>query len=158
MLSTVSRVCSSRSSSFSRYLSHPKDPLPPSSRSEVIYQILCRDCDKSYVSQAGRTLLQRVKEHQWAVKTMNTDSCALVEHAWNQHHHIAWDEATVLDQHPFQYSQCVMEPWYINNIPETLNREKGLLPETYLSLPSTLQTSRSLPLITITTPTDYPDV
>ena len=113
--------------------------------------------DKSYVSQTGRTLLQRVKEHQQAVKTMNTDSSVLAEHAWNEHHHIAWEEATVLDQHPFLHSRCVMESWYINNIPETLHREKGLLSETYLSLPSTLQTSRSLPPTTITTPTDYLD-
>ena len=124
--------------SLRKVLSHPKDPLPPSSRSGVIYLIPCRDCDKSYVSQTGRTLLQRVKEHQQAVKTMNIDSSALAEHAWNEHHHIAWEEATVLDQHPFLHSRCVMESWYINHILETLNREKGLLPETYLSLPSTL--------------------
>ena len=133
-------------------------PLPPSSRSGVIYQIPCRDWEKSYVGQTGRTLLQRVKEHQRAVKMMNTDSSALAEHTWNEHHHIAWEEAMILDQHPFLHSRCVMESWYINNIPETLNREKGLLPETYLSLPSTLQTSRSLPPTTITTPTDYSDV
>ena len=82
-------------------------------------------------------LLQRVKEHQWAIKTMNTDNSASAEHAWNEHHHIAWEDATVLDQHPFLHSWCVMESWYINNIPEMLNRDKGLLPETDLSLPNT---------------------
>ena len=122
--------------SLRKVLSHPKDPLPPSTRSGVIYQIPCRDCDKSYIGQTGRTLLQRIKEHQRAVKTMNTDNSALAEHAWSEHHHIAWEDATVLDQHPFLHSRCVMESWYINNIPETLNREKGLLPETYLSLPN----------------------
>ena len=81
--------------SLRKVLSHPKDPLPPSTRSGVIYQIPCRDCDKSYIGQTGRTLLQRIKEHQRAVKTMNTDNSALAEHAWNEHHHIAWE---VVDQ------------------------------------------------------------
>ena len=122
--------------SLRKVLSHPKDPLPPSTRSGVIYQIPCRDCDKSYIGQTGRTLLQRIKEHQRAVKTMNTDNSALAEHVWSEYDHIGWEDATVLDQHSFLHSRCVMESWYINNIPETLNREKGLLPETYLSLPN----------------------
>ena len=82
-------------------------------------------------------LLQRVKEHQQAVKTMNTDNSTLVEYAWSEHHHIAWEDATVLDQHLFLHPWYVKESWYISNIPETLNGKKGLLPETYLSLPST---------------------
>ena len=66
--------------SLRKVLSHPKDPLPPSTRSGVIHQITCHDCDKFYVGQIGRTLLQRVKEHQRAVKTMNMDNSVLAEH------------------------------------------------------------------------------
>ena len=115
---------------------HSSSKRPPSSVyqkwSDLPDSLSC--CDKSYIGQTGRTLLQRIKEHQRAVKTMNKDNSALAEHAWSEHQHIAWEDATVLDQHPFLHSRCVMESWYINNIPETLNREKGLLPETYLSL------------------------
>ena len=50
----------------------------------------------------------------------------------------------VLDQHQVLQSHCIVESWYINNLPGTRNREKGPLPEVYL------QTAKD----TLTTPTN----
>ena len=57
----------------------------------------------SYVSETGRTLQLRIKEHRRALT--NSDPCmpALTEHAMNHHHDIAWEDATVVDAEPNMY-------------------------------------------------------
>ena len=46
-------------------------------------------------------------------------------------HHIDWEETTVIGEHPFTNTRCVIESWYINRLPGTINREKGLMPDVY---------------------------
>ena len=58
---------------------HPKDP-PKEDRAEVVYQIPCSDCPQSYIGQTGRTLGQRLKEHQRAVRDNHVATSALAEH------------------------------------------------------------------------------
>ena len=129
--------------SLRRILSHPKDPVPSSNKSGVVYQIPCADCNKSYIGQTGRNLSQRIKEHQKAVATFNTDTSALAEHVLSKDHHIDWEKTSVIDQHPFTQTRCLVESWYINHIPNTLNRERGPLPEIYQSLKKTTSTITS---------------
>ena len=112
-------------------LSHPKDPIPTLNKTGVVYRIPCADCDGSYVGQTGRTLGQRIKEHRKAVSSFNTDTSALAEHVLTEDHRIDWEAASILDQHPFTQSRCMVESWYINHLPNTLNRERGPLPEAY---------------------------
>ena len=78
------------------------------------------------------------------------DTSALAEHAVKEDHRIAWKDASVIDQHPVLQSRCLVESWYINNLPGTLNREKGPLPEVYLSLRAAKDTPTSI----LTTPTN----
>ena len=111
--------------SLRRILSHPKDPVPSSNKSGVVYQIPCADCNKSYIGQTGRNLSQRIKEHQKAVATFNTDTSALAEHVLSKDHHIDWEKTSVIDQHPYTQTRCLVECWYINHIPNTLNRERS---------------------------------
>ena len=112
-------------------LSHPKDPIPTMKKSGVVYRIPCADCDKSYVGQTGRNLSLRIKEHKKAVETFNTDTSALAEHVLSEDHHINWEETTVIGRHPFTNTRCIVESWFINTLPGTINREKGLLPDAY---------------------------
>ena len=52
----------------------------------------------------------------------------------HEDHQIAWDEVSVLDSHSFLTSRLLVESWYINKTPNTLNRENGPLPDQYASL------------------------
>ena len=45
-------------------LCHPKDLVPTHQQAGVVYRIPCSDCSKLYIGQTGKTLAQRVKEHQ----------------------------------------------------------------------------------------------
>ena len=117
-----------------KMLSHPKDPIPMLDRTGVVNRIRCVDCDRLYMGQTGRTLVQRIKEHRKAVSTFSTDTSALAEHVLTEDHRINWEEASILDQHPFTQSRCIVESWYINHLPNTLNRERGPLPDAHQSL------------------------
>ena len=52
---------------------------------------------------AGCTMQLRIKEHRRALT--NGDPCmsALAEHAINNHHDIAWEDAIVVDADPHMY-------------------------------------------------------
>ena len=78
-------------------LCHPKDPVPDHQQAGVVYKIPCSDCSKSYIGQTGRTLAQRVKEHQRAVRTFDVNVSALAEHVISTNHKIDWDNTTVID-------------------------------------------------------------
>ena len=117
-------------------LCHPKDPVPAHQQAGVVYKIPCSDCSKSYIGQTGRTLAQRVKEHQRAVRTFDVNNSALAEHVISTNHRIDWDNTTVIDRHAFTHPRCTMESWHIHKEEDALNREKGLLPDVYLTLQS----------------------
>ena len=115
---------------------HPKDPVPDHQQAGVVYKIPCSDCSKSYIGQTGRTLAQRVKEHQRAVRTFDVNISALAEHVISTNHKIDWDNTTVIDRHAFAHPRCTIESWHIHQEKDALNREKGLLSDVYLTLQS----------------------
>ena len=69
----------------------PKDPVPKENRSGVIYQIPCSRCLQTYIGQTGRTLGQRLKEHQRAVRDRNTSTSSLVDHICSTGHLVDWN-------------------------------------------------------------------
>ena len=108
-------------------LVHPKDPIPPKQRRGIVYRIPCGSCDMSYVGQTGRTLDLCKKEHQRALVNGDINLSALAEHALEQYHAIAWDQALVLDSNRHVYQRCALESWHIQRQQEPINSERGLL-------------------------------
>ena len=66
------RTCFRPVRTLRQFLVHPKDQLPISRVSGVVYSIPCQDCDKTYIGQTGRTLEHRVKEHKRAYTSQLT--------------------------------------------------------------------------------------
>ena len=80
-----------------------KDQTPLNQRAGVIYEVSCGDCPKVYVSQTGRTLSHRLKEHRRALTSGNLTQSALAEHAAVHGHVIDWGRAKKVDTyHQFQ--------------------------------------------------------
>ena len=116
-------------------LSHPKDHTPLLSQSGVVYRVGCLGCDACYIGQTGRTLSQRLKEHQRAVENRDCQSNALAEHSSRTGHRIDWDGVTVLGRHSDQRQRCLLESWFIHqHHGHSINREQGLLPQPYIPL------------------------
>ena len=115
-------------------LVRPKDPVLKENRSGVIYQIPCSRCPQTYIGQTDRTLGQRLKEHQRAVRDRNISTSALADHVCSTGHPVDWNEAQVIDSCPHTPKRCLLESWLIQKQPSTLNRELGPLPTVYRQL------------------------
>ena len=77
-----------------KLLVKPKDPVPVECCTGIVP---CKYCTQTYVGQSGRTIVDRVKEHQQAVKNGDTNTSAVVEHTWQHQHRMDWSAAKVLD-------------------------------------------------------------
>ena len=51
-----------------------KNGIPEDRRKGVIYEIPCKDCEKLYIGETGRTLKKRVSEHKQAVRKFNMNN------------------------------------------------------------------------------------
>jgi len=49
---------------------HPKDRIGDEEKLQVIYNILCRNCDRVYIIETGIPLMTRVKEHRKQVDSI----------------------------------------------------------------------------------------
>ena len=60
-------------------LLHPKDIVAKNQKSGTVYKITCRDYEKVYVGQTGRSVNQRTTEHKRAL------SSVVAEHVRSQY-------------------------------------------------------------------------
>ena len=88
----------------------------------------------NYIGQTGRNLSQRITEHRRAVQKLDTFPSAMSEHVCQTSHSINWENPSILAHHPFLWQRVILESWHINNKIPSINREKGTLPGTYLTL------------------------
>ena len=117
-----------------KLLVKPKDPVPVERRTGILYQIPCSDCSQTYVGQSGRTIVDRIKEHQLVVKNGDTNTSVVAEHAWKHQHRMDWSAAEVLDYSQQRFSRCMLESWHIHHQSDSMNRERGPLPTLCRSL------------------------
>ena len=69
-----------------------KNRRPVELRRGVVYEVPCRDWNKAYIGETGRSLQERIKEHKYAVKSANMKN-GIAAHAWTHQHHVDWDAA-----------------------------------------------------------------
>ena len=84
-----------------KILSRPKDTIPTTMKSGVVYHISCQDCAASYIGQTGRNLSQHITEYRRAVKKMDTFFSAMSVHVCQTGHSINWENPSILAHHPF---------------------------------------------------------
>ena len=58
------RTAFQATNTLKRNLVHPKDPIDPNNRTDLVYKIPCEDCQIVYIGQTSRQLQVRKKEHQ----------------------------------------------------------------------------------------------
>ena len=117
-----------------QFLVCSKYQMPKKDRSGVIYQIPCSRCPQTYIGQTGRTLGQRLKEHQRAVRDRNTSTSALADRVCSTGHLVDRNKAQILDSYPHTSKRCLLESWMIQKQPSTLSREVGPLRPIYRQL------------------------
>ena len=119
---------------------HPKDKLPITSKSGVVYQIPCGTCDQCYIGETGRPLGTRLSEHKSEVEKVTSQQhytrsarlqsqgdwhkSAITDHVCQDNCHINWDDTKVLDQDSNRPSRLIREALAINSH-NTMNRDQG---------------------------------
>ena len=111
---------------------YPKDPVPAGQKANVVYNIPCLSCPRSYIGQTARLLDTRVREHKAAVKKGETATSAVAEHVWKEHHQMDFNNVTILAREANKDQRCCLESWFIQRN-STINRELGTLPSVYNS-------------------------
>ena len=119
---------------------HPKDKLQPGQKAGVVYQIPCQQCDKSYIGETGRTLQERIIEHERDVR-LNTkktftrsqrkqsegeyNKSALTDHCNKDNHMINWEQVKILQREADTTSRKIKEAIAIKRNTKSLNRDEG---------------------------------
>jgi len=60
-----------------------KNRLPVQHHKNVVYKIVCKDCDAFYVRQTSRKLMTRIKEHKNHIKRATTTHSIITDHRLN---------------------------------------------------------------------------
>ena len=58
----------------------PKDTVAPAKQDGVVYRIPC-ECGKVYIDETGRSMRERIKEHDGDIRLARTQTAAVSEHA-----------------------------------------------------------------------------
>ncbi|VDL90276.1 unnamed protein product [Schistocephalus solidus] len=119
----------------------PKDPLPVTEQSAVVYSIPCQDCDPRYVGETGKCLGTRLHEHRLAIN--RKDELSLVYgHAQQLNHDFAFEKTRVIGRANEKMARLVLESWSSTG---TLNRAIDLHPA-YQALRTRLGSVRPGPI------------
>ena len=122
----------------------PKDTVDPTKQDGVVCKIPC-ECSRVYIGETGRSMHERIKEHDRDTRLARTQSSAVSEHSNATGHYPLWDEVKFIDRDPHWYTRRVKEAIHIRLYPDNINRDNGIeIPEAWM--PTIKQhSSRSVP-------------
>ena len=121
-------------------LVHPKDKLEDSSKTDCIYRIPCKSCDKVYIGETGRTFHTRLEEHKKealnskAVRYTRANKkeaereenkSAVTDHINRNNCVIDWEGARVIDREDNRRTRWIKEAVWIRKSAPTMNRDEG---------------------------------
>ena len=110
----------------------PKDTLEPTKQDGVAYKIPC-ECCKVYIGETGRTMLERIKEHDRDTRLARKQTSALSEHANEVGHVPIWDKVKFIYRDPHWYTRRVKEAIHTRLHPNNIDRDSGIeIPEAWI--------------------------
>ena len=77
----------------------PKNTVDPVKQDGVVYKILC-ECGKVYIGETGRSMHERIKEHDKDIRLARTQSSAVSELSNATGHYPLRDEVNFIDRDP----------------------------------------------------------
>ena len=126
------------------HLVRPKDTVDPAKQDGVVYKIPC-ECGKVYIGETGRSMHERIKEHDRDIRLARTQSSGVLEHSNATGHYPLWDEVKFIDRDPHWYTRRVKEAIHIRLHPDNINRDNGIeIPEAWMPTIK-LHSNRSVP-------------
>jgi len=113
-----------------------KDHLDNYTRKNVVYKIVCKDCDATYVGQTKRKLITRVNEHRNQINHTSTKNTVITEHRLNHNHEFDWTNVKILDKERFYWKRMISEMINIQLQNNALNQQTDTeyLQDSYISI------------------------
>ena len=84
------------------------------------------ECGKVYIGQTGRTVSERISEHERDLRMQYFDKSAVTQHALENNHHIGFDEARLIDRATNYWDRIRREAVEIKLQPNNFNKDSGL--------------------------------
>jgi len=110
----------------------PKDTIDPAKQDGVDYRILC-ECGKVYIGETGRSVQERIKEHDRDIRLARTQTSTVSKHTNETGHHPLWNEVKFIDRDSHWYARRVKEAVHIRLHPDNINRDNGIeIPEAWI--------------------------
>jgi len=110
----------------------PKDTVNPAKQDDVVYRIPS-ECGKVYIGETGRSMQERIKEHDRDIRLASTQTSAVSEHSHETGHYPIWNEVKFIDRDPHWYTRRVKEAIHIILHPNNINRDSGIeIPEAWI--------------------------
>ena len=104
----LEKLCALVPNTLRSHLVRPKDPLDPSQQDGVVYKIPC-ERGKVYIGETGRSMRERIKEHDRDIRLARTQNSAVSEHANETGHLPIWNEVKFIDRDSHWYTRKVNE-------------------------------------------------
>jgi len=102
-----------------RFIKLHKDTTDHNSKNNIIYKIMCKDCDASYVGQTKRKLNTRISEHKRNIKQSNLS--VVSRHIIDMNHDMDWNDVRILDCESNYYKRLISETIHIKQQKNSLN-------------------------------------
>ena len=90
----------------------PKDTVDPAKQHGVVYRIPC-ECSKVDIEETGRSMHERIKQHDRDIRLARTQISAVSEHAHKTGHYPLWNEVKFIDRDSHWYNCRVKEAIHI---------------------------------------------
>jgi len=76
-----------------------KDTVNPTKQDGVLYRIPC-ECGRVYIGKTGKSMQERIKEHDRYIRLARTQTSAVSEHTHETGHYPIWNEVKFIDGDP----------------------------------------------------------
>ena len=107
-----------------------KDERKEEQKAGVVYEIKCKDCEKTYIGETARNAGVRAKEHYSHARNGRLDQSAVAEHAWTGHEIVTWPERLSRSVHERNRERKIKESWLLQGREKAgkalMNRDRGV--------------------------------
>jgi len=93
---------------LNNFIKVQKDETNFMSKNNVVYKILCNNCDASYVGQIKRQVQTRIKEHN-NIRLEPSRHSVITEHILEFNHSFDWKNIKILDYEPNYNKRLISE-------------------------------------------------
>jgi len=103
------------------YIKRHKDTNKHDTKNNIVYKILCNNCDASYVGQTKRQLKTRIKEHGKNIRLEDSKHSVVTKHMLEKNHTFNWQNVKIMDYETNYFKRLISEMIHIKTQENGLN-------------------------------------